>query len=74
MNPNSTSQLEILAEVARAFAESLDLEVTIRSILKRLHTHLGLQRGTVTLLEESTNSIRIQLAHGLSRQSISRGI
>jgi len=67
-------ELEILADVTRAFAESLDLEHTIRSILRRLQTHFGLYRGTVTLLDEDNATIRIRIAHGLSTESMAKGI
>ena len=66
------AEVELLSDVARAFAESLDLEATLKSILKSLDTHLKLQRGTITLLNLETEKIEAKVAHGLSEQSRTR--
>ena len=66
------AEVELLSDVARAFAESLDLEATLKSILKSLDTHLKLQRGTITLLNLETETIEAKVAHGLSERSRSR--
>jgi Nif-specific regulatory protein len=60
---------QLLSDVSKAFAESLDLETTLSSILKLLDTHLKLRRGTITLLEPETETINIKVAHGLSEKS-----
>jgi len=44
------AEVQLLSDVAQVFAESLDLEETLKSILKSLDTHLKLRRGTITLL------------------------
>jgi len=66
------AEVELLGEIARAFAESLDLEATLKSILKSLDTHLKLQRGTITLLNPDTETIEVKVAHGLSEKSQTR--
>jgi Nif-specific regulatory protein len=73
MKAKSAAEVQLLSDVARALAESLDLEDTLKSILKSLDTHLKLQRGTITLLDDQTETINIKVAHGLSTRSKSRG-
>lgn len=69
MKTKLTGEVELLGDISRVFAESLDLEMTLKSILKSLDTHLKLQRGTITLLESETETINIKVAHGLSEKS-----
>jgi len=66
---NLSKEVQLLGDMARVFAESLDLELTLKAILKSLDTHLKLQRGTITLLEPETETINIKVAHGLSKES-----
>ena len=67
------AEVQLLSDVAKAFAESLDLEETLRSILTSLDTHLKLRRGTITLLDPETETINIKVAHGLSQKSKTLG-
>ncbi|MBN1795766.1 MAG: sigma 54-interacting transcriptional regulator [Sedimentisphaerales bacterium] len=69
MAVNSSKEVQLLGDMARAFGESLDLEQTLKAILKSLDTHLKLQRGTITLVEPETETINIKVAHGLSKES-----
>ena len=62
-------EVEILADVAKAFAESLDLEATIESMLHALETHVKLERGAIALLDPGSETITIKVAHGLSNVS-----
>jgi Nif-specific regulatory protein len=62
-------EVEILADVAKAFAESLDLQATLESILHALETHVKLERGAITLLDSESETISIKVAHGLSDES-----
>ncbi len=69
MRTKLLAEAQLLSDIARAFAESLDLEETLKSMLKSLDTHLKLQRGTITLLDPGTETINIKVAHGLSEKS-----
>jgi len=73
MKNSFATEVQLLSDVAKAFAESLNLEETLMSILKSLDTHLRLQRGTITLLDPQTETINIKVAHGLSERSKSQG-
>jgi len=73
MKAKLTREVRLLSDISKAFAESLDLEMTLKSILKSLDTYLKLQRGTITLLDPDTETINIRIAHGLSKQAKSMG-
>jgi Nif-specific regulatory protein len=62
-------EVELLADVAKAFAESLNLEATLESILKSLDTHLKFERGIITLLNPDSEMINIKVAHGITEES-----
>ena len=69
MKVKLTGEIQLLSDISEAFAESLDLEATLKSILKLFDTHLKLRRGTITLLDPDTEMIHVRVAHGLSKQS-----
>ncbi len=73
MKAKLAKEVELLSDISKTFAESLDLEETLMSILKSFDTHLKLRRGTITLLDPETETINVRLAHGLSRRSRSLG-
>jgi Nif-specific regulatory protein len=64
-----TKEVDILSDISRDFSESLDLEATLKSILKSFDTHLNLRRGTIALLDPATETINVIVAHGLSEKS-----
>ena len=68
------NDVHLLNDIAKGLAESLDLQQTLRAILKSLDVHLKLQRGTITLLNPDTETISIEIAHGLSEASKKMGI
>jgi Nif-specific regulatory protein len=69
MKANLVKEAELLGDISKAFAESLDLEETLASILRSLDTHLKLRRGTIALLDPETETINTRVAHGLSKKS-----
>jgi Nif-specific regulatory protein len=74
MKAKPGKEVALLSDIARTFAESLDLQQTLRSILGSLDTYLKLQRGTITLLNPDTETVNIEIAHGLSKKSQRMGI
>jgi Nif-specific regulatory protein len=62
-------EVELLSDISKSLAESLDLEETLTSMLKSFDTHLKLRRGMITLLDPDTETINVRLAHGLSKKS-----
>ncbi len=73
MKTKLTKEVQLLNDIAKGLAESLDLRQTLRHILKSLDTHLKLQRGTITLLNPDTETINIEIAHGISEKSKKMG-
>jgi Nif-specific regulatory protein len=73
MTVKPLNDVHLLNDIAKGLAESLDLQQTLRAILKSLDTHLKLQRGTITLLNPDTETINIEIAHGLSEKSLKLG-
>lgn len=69
MAKSLAKEVALLADVAKAFAESLNLEETLELILKALETHVKLERGAITLLDSESETIVIKVAHGLSDES-----
>jgi Nif-specific regulatory protein len=67
-------QMDLLFEVARSLTSSLDLKTTLESILALLSKLMKLHRGTVTLVDPETETLSIEMAHGLSEAARKRGI
>lgn len=62
-------EVQLLGDIAKVLADSLDLNTTLESILYSLESHLELQRGTIALLDPSDEIIYIKVAHGMSEES-----
>ncbi len=66
-------ELKTLYEISKAIHSSLDLEKIMREILRILHEEMGMERGTLTLLDSRTRELIIGVAHGLEKKEIERG-
>lgn len=66
-------ELTALTEISKAITSSLDLQKVMQNILNILHEHLGMERGTLTLLDSQTKELAIQVACGLDLEEIKRG-
>lgn len=69
MSKNLSRDVELLAYVAKAFAESLNLEATLELILKSMDSYLKLERGLIMLLNPDSETINIKVAHGITDES-----
>ncbi len=67
-------ELQLLFEVSRALDTSMDLRDVVGPVLKLLHDHLGLIRGTLSLVNRQTGEIFVEAAHGLSASQVQRGL
>ncbi|MBI5700327.1 sigma 54-interacting transcriptional regulator [Candidatus Saganbacteria bacterium] len=63
----------VLVEISDVLSSSLDLAKTLNSILKVLSDSLGMERGTITLVDPKTSELHIEVAHGLTNQEKERG-
>lgn len=66
-------ELTTLYEVSRAFVSTLDPKDALRSVLTILNLHMGMTRGTITLLEPGSQELSIKIAHGLTDEEMERG-
>lgn len=74
VDPNTRNiELAALLEVSKALTSSFDLEANLARALEALSDLLGMRRATVTLADPETRELRIAVAHGLTRNEISRG-
>jgi len=66
-------ELTALYEISKAINSSFDLEDIMKEIMNTLHHKMGMERGTLTLLDSRTQELSIEIAHGLDRKEIDRG-
>ena len=67
------AELATLYEISKAIHSSLDLEKVTREVLDVLHKRMGMERGTLTLLDSRTGELIIEVAEGLGKAEIERG-
>jgi Nif-specific regulatory protein len=66
-------ELALLFEISETLARSLDLREVAAPLLETMAQNLGMQRGTLTLLNRDTGEISIEAAHGLSKSQRGQG-
>ncbi len=71
---NATIELETLLQISETLVSSFDVDRNLRRAMRILHERLGLNRGTIALVDPETRQIRIVAASGLTRQQLARGI
>ncbi len=64
------SRLGSLVEASKALSSTLDLSELLGRILDVAKAHTGAERGTIFLVDETTNEIWSLIAHGLEKQEI----
>jgi Nif-specific regulatory protein len=66
-------EVTLLYEISKALNVSLDLKKSLYEVLDILSRSMGMERGTITILNSMRNEIHIEVAHGLSRAAMARG-
>ncbi len=66
-------EVECLYEITKAIHASLDLRQSLYKVLDLLSERLGMNRGSITLLNKDTGEIHIEMAHGISITAQNRG-
>ena len=66
-------ELSLLFEVSQTLERSLDLGEVLGLVLEAMAEHMGMLRGTITLLNRETEKILIEAAYGLSASQKQRG-
>lgn len=67
------TELTALYEISKAIHSSIDLGTITRELMKILHEQMGMERGTLTLLDSRTGELIIEVGHGLEHEEIKRG-
>ncbi len=77
MATNSTAhnsdRMTSLYEITEAIHSSLDMRKSLYKVLDLLSEHLGMGRGSITLLNPETSEIHVEVAHGISSIEKTRG-
>ncbi|MDC7234904.1 MAG: nif-specific transcriptional activator NifA, partial [Spirochaetales bacterium] len=66
-------ELTLLFEISQILEQDLDLKEVINPLLEPLAENIGMERGTITLLNRKTGEISIEAAYGLSREEQIKG-
>ena len=66
-------ELACLYEITKAIHSTLELKNALYKVLDLLSQHLGMKRGSITLLNPETAEIKIEVAHGISDVEKTKG-
>lgn len=66
-------EIACLYEITKAIHATLDLRKALYTVLNLLSEHLGMNRGSIALLNPDTSEIHIEVAHGISSAEKTRG-
>ena len=66
-------ELSLLFEISQTLDRNMDLRDVVGPVLKAIAKHMGMLRGTITLLDRETGEIFIEAAYGLSTSQQERG-
>ena len=64
--------LAVLTEIAVMCQRAAELDQVLGPVLRQLSERLGLGRGTLSLLDEEGDQIRVEAAHGLTPTEVQR--
>ncbi len=67
------AELSLLFEISQKLSVNMDLREVAEPVLRALAEHMGMSRGTLTLLNRQTGEIFIEAGHGLSGTQKERG-
>lgn len=71
--PSQPDRIAGLYEVTTAIHSTLDMRKSLYKVLDILSDHLGMNRGSITLLNPETSEIHIEVAHGISPAAKTKG-
>ncbi|MBW1962054.1 MAG: sigma 54-interacting transcriptional regulator [Deltaproteobacteria bacterium] len=66
-------EITLLYEISETLNQHMDLKKSLYMVLDILANSLNMVRGTITILNPITDEIRIEVAHGLSKDAMERG-
>ncbi|MFO7600676.1 MAG: sigma 54-interacting transcriptional regulator [Candidatus Desulfacyla sp.] len=66
-------EIVCLYEITKAIHATLDLRQALYKVLGLMSEHLGMNRGSISLLNPDTSEIHVEVAHGISSSEKTRG-
>ena len=66
-------ELTVLYEISQLLVSTPEPKMALNPVLNILHSKMGMQRGTITLLDPESQELNIEAAHGLTDQERQRG-
>ena len=66
-------ELTVLYEISQLIGSTLDCQEVLSDILSIFHARLGMNRGTITILNSASGELEIRAAHGMTEEEVKRG-
>lgn len=66
-------ELTLLFEISQILDEDMNLSEVIHPLLESMAENIGMERGTITLLNRKTGELSIEAAYGLSSREMQKG-
>ncbi|MFZ2653348.1 MAG: sigma 54-interacting transcriptional regulator [Victivallales bacterium] len=66
-------KLQLMLDISQSLQQGLDLKQAVLPVLEKMSSHMGMLRGTITILNRETGQVEIDQAFGLSTEERSRG-
>ncbi|MFW5909080.1 MAG: GAF domain-containing protein, partial [Desulfosalsimonas sp.] len=67
-------EISLLYEISRAINRHSDLKKALYTVLDILSANMNMSRGMITILNPLSNEISIEVAHGISRSAMQKGV
>ncbi len=72
-SPRQVKEITTLYSITTALASSMDMREALEKVVNILSEEMEFERGTITIINPSTQEIKIEVAHGLSAEARKRG-
>ena len=66
-------EFTVLYEISQLIGSTPNCQEVLPDILATFHSRLGMNRGTITLLNPETGELEIRAAHGMTEEEVKRG-
>jgi Nif-specific regulatory protein len=66
-------EFTVLYEISQLIGSTPNCQEVLFDILATFHSRLGMNRGTITLLNPETGELEIRAAHGMTEEEVKRG-
>jgi Nif-specific regulatory protein len=66
--------LDVLREISQIMGGSLELRYVFDKVMRLLESELGIETSRLVILDNATDQLRIEIAHGLTPEEQSRGV